>query len=426
MTRLHEGSRVAVLGAGLAGLAAATQLAADGYDVTVLEARDRAGGRVWSEAVTSPARDEPCVIERGAEFVLNGYTAMRRLLDLTGLSLIDTEMSYYVRQLADTPDITTDDIVEAGRNAAQIARTFEYPPSAEAVLQRLDMDERLVDALRGRIEISTAVAADQVSAETLDHIASFEPLPSWRIGGGNQCLPTALASRLGKSMRYREHVRAVRETDDGLVVETMGQSDVFDAVIVALPLALIREPSGVSLPLPDWKRVALERVLQGDAAKLHLPLLSSPDSSAVMSTNDRFWTWTAADDTGTVTPMLNSFMGSPAALDRSSGQNGDFEAWIARARDIRPDLKFSADAAVSTIWRNDPLARGAYSAFAPGGGKKDADVLELPVGNIFFAGEYTDPDFTGLMEGALRSGERAADRLQRVARNITHETRTAL
>ncbi|MFE4079161.1 flavin monoamine oxidase family protein [Paenarthrobacter sp. YIM B13468] len=425
MSRLCEGSRVAVLGAGLAGLAAATQLKSDGFDVTVFEARNRAGGRVWSEAVTSAARDEPCIIERGAEFVLNGYTTMRRLMDLTGLSLVDTEMSYYVRQLSDTPDITTDDIVGAGRTAAEIARTFDHPPSAEAVLRRLDVDGRLVDALRGRIEISTAVAADQVSAKTLEHIASFEPLPSWRVGGGNQRLPVALANRLGNAVRYKERVRAVREMSDGLAVDSTGQSEIFDAVIVALPLAMIRESSNVSLPLPDWKWTALERVLQGDAAKLHLPLLSVPSSSAVMSTNDRFWTWTAADDSGAITPVLNSFMGSPAALDRGSGEHGDFEAWIARARSIRPDLQFSDDAAVTTIWRNDPLARGAYSAFAPGGGTKDADVLEMPVGNIFFAGEYADPDFTGLMEGALRSGERAADRLRRAARNIAHEVRSA-
>lgn len=417
MSTLREGSRIAILGAGLAGLAAATQLKADGFDVTVFEARDRAGGRVWSETITTE-REEPCVIERGAEFVLHGYTTMRRLLDLTDLPLVDTGMSYYVRGLADTPEISTQDVVEAGRAAAAIARTFPSPPSAETVLQRLDADERLVDALRGRIEISTAVAADQVSADTLEHIASFEPRPSWRISGGNQELPNALAARLGSAVRYREAVHAVTDLGDEVLVETSTGSAAFDAVIVALPLSIVRDPATVALSVPEWKTNALNRVLQGDAAKLHLPLRSVPSTSAVMSTNGRFWTWTAVDNTGTVTPVLNSFMGSPGALDRAQG-NGDFNDWITHARHIRPELDFSESEAVATIWRNDPLARGAYAAFAPGGGKQDSEELERPVGSIFFAGEYADPDYTGLMEGALRSGERAAVRIRNVVRNAT-------
>jgi monoamine oxidase len=116
-----------------------------------------------------------------------------------------------------------------------------------------------------------------------------------------------------------------------------------------------------------------------------------------------------------VTPVLNSFMGSPGALNRA-GIDGAFEAWLTHARHIRPDLDFGdPDDAVTTVWRNDPLARGAYAAFAPGGDGQDSEQLEQPVGNIFFAGEYADPDFTGLMEGALRSGERAAARISRAA-----------
>ncbi|MGO4588834.1 flavin monoamine oxidase family protein [Paenarthrobacter sp. 2TAF44] len=423
MSALREGSRVAVLGAGLAGLAAATQLKADGFDVTVFEARDRSGGRVWSETITA-GHDRPCVIERGAEFVLHGYTTMRRLLDLTGLSLVDTGMSYYVRALADTPEISTQDVVEAGRAAATIARTYPSPPSAETVLQRLEGNDRLVDALRGRIEISTAVAADQVSADTLEHIASFEPRPSWRISGGNQELPRALAARLGTAVRYRESVHSVTDLGDEVLVETSTGSAVYDAVVAALPLSIVRDPSAIAISVPGWKKAALNRVLQGHAAKLHLPLKSVPKTSAVMSTNGRFWTWTALDNTGTVTPVLNSFMGSPGALDRAQG-DGDFNAWITHARYIRPELDFSDSEAVTTVWRNDPLARGAYGAFAPGGGKQDSEELERPVGSIFFAGEYADPDFTGLMEGALRSGERAAARIRTAVRGPKAEAVSA-
>jgi len=91
--------RVCVIGAGFAGLTAATELNASGIDVIVLEARDRVGGRVWSQPF-DPAEPASPVIERGAEFILEGYDVLRSYADGLGLTLADTGMSYYVRELA--------------------------------------------------------------------------------------------------------------------------------------------------------------------------------------------------------------------------------------------------------------------------------------------------------------------------------------
>ena len=89
--------RVVVVGAGFAGLIAAWRLAQGGCDVLVLEARDRVGGRVWSQELIPG--DPRTVIERGAEFVLDGYDVLRGLLGEVGLDLADTVMSYYEREL---------------------------------------------------------------------------------------------------------------------------------------------------------------------------------------------------------------------------------------------------------------------------------------------------------------------------------------
>ncbi|HEV7812154.1 MAG TPA: NAD(P)/FAD-dependent oxidoreductase [Leifsonia sp.] len=403
-------SRIGIVGAGLAGLAAATRLSESGQDVTVFEARDRVGGRVWSETLV--ARGGAHVIERGAEFVLDGYVAMRQLPSLTGLRLVDTGMSYYVREPADAPAVTAADIIELGRNAVRIAAEGDREVTAEAVLQRIDASPQLVDALRARIEISTAVGADVVTADALAHVASFEPLPSWRVAGGNQGLPKALAHRLGSALHLGEHVRRVETNGVGraIVAKTDGETT-FDAVIVALPLAIVRDPSTVALPLTDHKRAALGRVLQGHAAKFQVALDAVPDTSAVMSVRDRYWTWTAMDASGQVAPVLNGFMGSRAAIERS-GLRAHPELWVDRVRDLRSDLAIASDAnALVTDWAQDPLARGAYAAHAPGAGADDSAVLEEPVGQVYYAGEYADPEFTGLMEGAIRSGRRAADRV---------------
>lgn len=125
-------SRIAVVGAGFAGLAAASALKRAGIDVTVFEARKRPGGRVWSATIAAGGREH--VIERGAEFVLHGYSSMRRLLTQAGLELVDTGMSYYVRELGDFPHIPLDEIVGAGRDAVRLATKIGGTPSAEDVL----------------------------------------------------------------------------------------------------------------------------------------------------------------------------------------------------------------------------------------------------------------------------------------------------
>src|SRR6202050_4860294 len=95
-SRSEVSVRVVVVGAGFAGLMAAWRLTQGGCDVVVLEARDRVGGRVWSQELIPG--DRRTVIERGAEVVLDGYDVLRELLAELGLELAGTTMSYYQRE----------------------------------------------------------------------------------------------------------------------------------------------------------------------------------------------------------------------------------------------------------------------------------------------------------------------------------------
>ena len=236
----------------------------------------------------------------------------------------------------------------------------------------------------------------------LEHAAAFEPLPSHRISGGNQGLARALAERLGERVRLGVPVRAVAPG----VVRTDAGEVAADHVIVALPLPLARALS-FTPALPESKRGALDRVGFGHAAKLHVPLARPAPPSAVMSVPDRYWCWTATGRDGAVAPVLNCFAGSAPALERLRVDDGP-GAWLADLARLRPDLDLAPDGAVLTTWSDDEWARGAYRADGLDAQPGDDDRLAAPVGNVHFAGEHTAGAWSGLMEGALRSGVRAA------------------
>jgi monoamine oxidase len=391
-----------VVGAGYAGLAAAVELADAGVDVVVLEARDRVGGRVWSEPLDGPGGSGP-VIERGAEFVLAGYDAMRGWLDRFGLSLVDTGMSYYVREPRGTSGtVTVDDMRTAGVALAVAPRGPAV--SVADVLDRLDVRPDVAEAVRARIEVSCAWSADRLAASVVDHVASFADLPSHRVEGGNQQLALAMAELLGPRLRLGVTVREVGHSPKGALLETSAGTDLFDAVVITVPLPVLCELE-ITPPLPYDKRLALHRLTMGNAAKVHVGLRSPASTSAVLSVPDRFWCWTATGPDGEVVPVLNAFAGSPAAV---GALTSDTDAWLDRLTALRADLDLDTSTAVVTTWHDDPWARGAYSADGLDARAGDAELVAAPLGRVFIAGEHTAGEWSGLMEGALRSGSRAA------------------
>ena len=127
-------AHVAIVGAGLAGLAAADALQRAGCEVTVLEARDRVGGRVWSRELPGGT-----VVEMGAEFILPGNTLVEETAKRLGLSLWEKGMAYGRREPRGGDPVTEDELRAA---ATSIEQALSDPAirrgSAAALLDRLD------------------------------------------------------------------------------------------------------------------------------------------------------------------------------------------------------------------------------------------------------------------------------------------------
>ena len=324
--------RVVVAGAGFAGLMAAYRVAQAGHEVVVLEARDRVGGRVWSQELVPG--DPRTVVERGAEFVLDGYDLMRAVAGELGLRFADTAMSYY-----------------------------------------------------GREPRGGAATTHQEMARCAEAVAEA-------------------AGRLPAPVRLRTAARSVEHDRDGVRVLTNDGEAAGDAVIVTVPMAVLRDLP-FSPPVPSRYRSAWRRAGLARNAKLHVPLTRPAAASAVQSVPDRFWTWTAADRTGQVQPVLHAFSGTEEGLAALAVRDGP-AGWAARVAALRPELALDLSRVMLTTWNDDPWAGESYSASAVTAAAGDDELIAAPLGRVHFAGEHTAGSWAGLMEGALRSGARAA------------------
>jgi monoamine oxidase len=191
-------------------------------------------------------------------------------------------------------------------------------------------------------------------------------------------------------------------------VATDGAELAADACLLAVPASVLGSIA-FDPPLPAWKAEALDRVVYGHAAKLFVPLRRVPPPSAVLSVPDHYWTWTANGAAGTVQPVVSAFAGSAPALAALEVAAGP-AAWRRRLAALRPDLDLDDDTVLST-WDDDPFIQAAYSTRTPTFDPADPGRLAQPVGPLHFAGEHTAGPWSGLMEGALRSGQRAAAEL---------------
>ena len=402
--RDRDRTRVLVVGAGFAGLAAAERLVATGREVIVLEARDRVGGRVWSEELPNGA-----IVERGGEFITGGYDETERTAVRLGIGLAGMGINYPDRELRPDPGPDTA-ALRSGAEAAAAA-SIEAPAgtAAHAVLAGAVGDDGVRDVLAARLQSALAHPFTALDARFLVHLPYLvDAAETRRLAGGNQRIAEALAARLPDPVRTGAAVLELRRGDGGVRALGDGVDVTAAACVVAIPLALLSELR-FDPPLPAPQAAAIAAIPTSRAAKLAVPLRAPVPARALMSAGRRFWAWTTPSD-GAGGRVANAWAGAGPTLEALDIGAGP-AAWVEALAVLWPELADELDrgAALLTDWQRDPWARGAYSVLPDVEDDLGTAARAAAGAGLVFAGEHTaEPEWTGTMEGALRSGIRAA------------------
>ena len=419
---------VLVLGAGIAGLAAARALAERGLRVLVLEARDRVGGRILSHMTTHGN-----VVELGAEFVHGRAPELWALIDECGVETVERDGA--MLRESSPGELIEDKDSEEGDLFAPLDQLADLPDdrlSFAEWLRTSDVPQEERAALCGYVEGFNAADARRISARSLGEQQHAEEAiegdRTWHIRGGYAQLTEYLANRvrqLGSEIQLSCTVQAVRWRQGEVHVETTAGTFAGPQCIVTLPLGVLQ--AGFIFDPEPPALAAARRMAMGDAARFTLlfrqrwwersPQLTSEALQALsfLFTSSRMppvW-WTAHPEREAA-PTLTGWAGGPRAAALAARRAGDLA--YESCRTLAEVFALPVDEVTTQLlachhhdWAADPFSRGAYSYVPAGALDAPVKMSQSEQDTLFFAGEHTDTTgHWGTVHAALRTGLRAA------------------
>jgi monoamine oxidase len=426
---------ILVVGAGVAGLAAARMLAETGARVALVEARDRIGGRVFTAHLTTPNSPEPVSIELGAEFIhglpqttwdlikeanLNTYE-----LDGSHLSFAQGKFQTSGEDYGDATDVIEEMMAWLATQPPGIDATFvQYLERAGVAASRARRAAAYVEGFNAADShvIGVASLAKQQRAE--DEIQSDR---LFHIEAGYDALTSFLAERFraaGGTLFLQHPVRAIRWSPGAALISGVngsGQGFEFRAprIIVTLPLGVLHAGSVEFDPEPAQILSHAAGMAMGSVIRVSLlfDLKFWQEDLSFVLTRDEIvsaW-WTPMPKT---LPLITGWAGGPKAIALAQSAGGtnpnalveECLHALSRMYGVAAQELHRRLASWHTHdWQTDPYSLGAYS-YAPAGALNASTEMTKPVaGVLYFAGEHTDTTgHWGTVHGALGSGLRAA------------------
>jgi len=433
-----RGVSVLIAGAGLAGLTVARELGRKGAAISVIEARPRIGGRVWT-------RREPFLhrqhAEAGADLIDEDQKAIRALARELGLSLAEILPGGFtgIRQVNGGRRIR-------GRKGWQeLERRLQPEVQAfclgekrwDNAIARNIARESVADWLT-RIRASKALRAmaagmrgffladpDDLSLIAMVDQFAEEGAPGgeklFRIRGGNDRLAVALASTIKGRLTLESVLRRVTQLDTGIEASVETASGLVqvraDYLVCTLPTSTLQSVQ-FSPALPDLQQKALRALTYGPVTKTAIQFASTPwrrrGQLRGFGTNLPVGAvWDANEEQTGEHGILTLMAGGRASAETKRILSEGGPSALARQVTWLPLGKTPIVAADSISWEDDPWSRGGYAYFHHQFDPGLREWLARPHGRVFFAGEHTSNKWQGYMNGAVESGLRAAAEVER-------------
>ncbi len=443
--------RIAIVGAGIAGLTAAEMLRRRGFHATLYEASGRIGGRMFS---AHDLLGEGLVTELGGEFIDSDHTDLLDLARDFELELIDVEA-------ASERAVATHTFFFEGRHRSERELAEGFAPLAVRIAQDLQaagppscashgfaawsLDRESLGEYLDRHQASGWVrralevayvgeyGLDAGEQSALNLIATIDTDledgfslfgasdERYKIRGGNQSIPLALARRLSDRIRTGWRLAALTALPSGSTlafdVDGAGPREVrADLVVLALPFTTLR---GVELrcELPEWKRHAIAELGYGTNAKVLVgverPVWRDQGYQGEVFSDEPFQlAWDNGLLQNAPTTGVTFFSGGRAGLEVGRG-GADAQAarLLPGLERAFPGVRKSVVPATSARmhWPTHPFTLGSYACYRPGQWTTIAGAEGLSAGNLFFAGEHCSREFQGFMNGGAQTGRRVAE-----------------
>ncbi|MFO1312749.1 MAG: NAD(P)/FAD-dependent oxidoreductase [Burkholderiales bacterium] len=451
------GTRVVIVGAGLAGLAAAYTLARAGVRATIYEGAPRIGGRCWTDR-ESFAQGQ--IAERGGELIDTSHEAIRALCAELSLPLDDllaTEpkgsegLAFFdggaytaaeaERDFAPVrPRLAADakilgDALPTYRSHTAAQRKLDRMPASEWIDTRVPggrasrLGQLIVNAYGEELggdpdEISAVTVVSLLAGSPEDRFSPYEESDQrYHIRGGNDLLVTRLAERASGIETHSRLVGLSRRADGRcrLVILRDGaeREEIADRVILTLPFTLLRVVDLRDAGFGARKMQSINELGMGRNTKLQLQFARRfwLDDHGGVRGNGEYrlrgsfqTTWDVTRAQGGDAGVLNFFSGGSAAVAAGlTGIDAQAKGSLAElARYVPASEREWNGRVIRNAWDRNPWSLGSYALVKPGQYTTFYGVEAEPRGSVHFAGEHTSIESQGYLNGAVESGMRAA------------------
>jgi monoamine oxidase len=455
--RAASGARVVVVGGGLAGLTATYRLKQAGITAQLFEASQRLGGRCWS--IRGAFADPRLIAEHGGELIDSSHIEMKQLVKELGFTLDNlyqgetkgTEPLYLFDGRPYTQDEAAADFNGVYQQLHKDVSAASYPTTYHVSTARgreLDamsitdwisayvpggMSSRFGRLLDIAYNIEYGAECSQQSALNMLYLLGYVGQGQLRlfgpsneklhVNGGNDQVAAALAAKLTTQTTLGSELVAIRLGSSGTYTLTFKQGTTTttvtaDRVVLALPFSMLRTVDIAKAGFEQHKRWAIDELGMGTNSKLQLGFKTR--SWRAQGCNGETYADTGYQNTWEVSRaqpgpagVLVDYTGGTIGASFGSGTpTSRASAFLKQLEPVLPGITKQWDGtAALDYWKGYPWTRGSYSYWKVGQYARFSGAESEIDGACHFAGEHTSQDFQGYLQGAVETGQRAANEI---------------